>query len=224
MFHVKRIALTFIALFFWAVSFSQGAVTFTDKPFYYSEDRDSIIISFLNKQPGFSGLNSEEKQLLYWINYVRQNPIEFYKKILTPFLQQFPEVKNNYTKSLSKTLLQMQALDLLQPSDLLNRVAYDHAKDLGGKGISISHSSSSGASFRQRMEKAGLTNCVSENIYEGKLNALETVIFLLIDTGVKNLGHRKNILDPAARFVGVSFYPIKNRSPYYFSVQDFTCE
>lgn len=224
MFHVKRIAFTFIALFFCAISFGQGSVTFTDKPFFYSVDRDSLIISFLEKQPSFLKLNKEEKELLYWLNYVRQKPGKFNDKILSLFLEQFPEVKSNYTRSLAKTLDQMQPIGLLQSSTKLNQVAFEHAKDIGSHGFSISHSSSYGESFRQRMEKAGLTNCVSENIYEGKMNVLETVIFLLIDKGVKNLGHRKNILDPSARFVGVSFYPIKNRSPYYFSVQNFTCE
>ncbi len=224
MFHVKRIAFTFIALFFYANSFGQGSVTFTDKPFLFTIEKDSAILSFLSKQTAYTELNTEEKELLYWLNFVRQNPGEFNDKVLFPFLKQFPELKSSYTKSLAIALNQMQPIGLLQSSTRLNQLAFNHAKDLGSKGFSISHSSSSGESFRQRMENAGLSNCVSENIYEGKLNALETVILLLIDKGVKNLGHRKNILDPSVRFVGISFYPIKNRSPYYFSVQDFTCE
>jgi len=46
----------------------------------------------------------------------------------------------------------------------------------------------------------------------------------LIDHGVKNVGHRKNILDANMKRVGVSFYPIKSRNPMYFLVQDFSCE
>lgn len=224
MFHVKRITFAFIALLFFSISFGQGTVRFTDKPFHYTISRDSAIESFLGKQPGFSDLKKEEKELLYWINFVRQKPGEFQRNILSPFLQQFPELKNSYSRSLTKTLTNMQPVGLLSPTVKLNHIAFEHAKDLGSKGLSISHSSSSGTSFQKRMEKAGLLNCVSENIYEGKQNAIETVILLLIDNGVRNLGHRKNILDSTARYVGVSFYPIKNRPPYYFSVQNFTCE
>jgi len=224
MFHVKRFCFTFIASLIIAFSYSQGSVKFTDKPFILNIERDTAIQSFLNKQQDFAGLSSEEKELLYWLNYVRQKPADFNRKVLDPFLKQFPEVKNAYSRSLAKTLSAMNGVAPLSPATKLQRVAAAHAKDLGSKGLSLSHSSSSGASFQQRMEAAGLANCVSENIYEGKLNALETVIFLLIDNGVKSLGHRKNILDPDARFVGVSFYPVKNRAPYYFSVQDFTCE
>lgn len=224
MFHVKRSCFTFIASFITAISFSQGSVRFTDKPFILSVERDAAIQSFLDRQAAYATLNKEEKELLYWINYVRQKPANFNQKVFLPFLEQFPEVKNSYSRSLAKTLSEMDSVRILYTTTKLNQVAAAHARDLGSRGLSLSHSSSSGASFQQRMEAAGITNCVSENIYEGKLNALETVIFLLMDNGVKSLGHRKNILDPNARFAGVSFYPIKNRAPYYFSVQDFTCE
>jgi len=224
MFHVKRFYLTFIVSLITTFSFSQGSVRFTDKPFVLSIEPDTAIQSFIDKQPASAMLSQEEKELLYWLNYVRQKPDDFNQKVLGPFLKQFPEVKNSYSRSLSKTLSAMNIAGLLTPAAQLRQVAAAHAKDLGSKGLSLSHSSSSGASFQQRMEAAGIANCVSENIYEGRLNALETVIFLLIDNGVKSLGHRKNILDPDARFVGVAFYPVKNRAPYYFSVQDFTCE
>lgn len=224
MFHVKRFYLTFIVSLITTFSFSQGSVRFTDKPFVLSIEPDTAIQSFIDKQPASAMLSREEKELLYWLNYVRQKPGDFNQKVLTPFLKQFPEVKNSYSRSLSKTLSSMNATGLLTPNTKLQKVAGTHAKDLGSKGLSLSHSSSSGVSFQQRMEAAGITNCVSENIYEGRLNALETVIFLLIDNGVKSLGHRKNILDSDARFVGVAFYPVKNRASYYFSVQDFTCE
>jgi len=224
MFHVKRFCLTFIMSLTAAFSFSQGSIRFTDKPFVLSIEPDAAIQSFINKQASSAILSREEKELLYWLNYVRQKPGDFNRKVLDPFLKQFPEVKNAYSRSLIKTLSAMTGVELLTPTTRLQQIAAAHAKDLGSKGLSLSHSSSSGDSFQQRMETAGIANCVSENIYEGKLNALETVIFLLIDNGVKGLGHRKNILDPDARFVGVSFYPVKNRAPYYFSVQDFTCE
>jgi len=224
MFHVKRFYFTFIVSLITVFSFSQGSIRFTDKPFVLNIERDTSIESFIDQQAASASLSKEEKELLYWINYVRKNPAAFNKKVLGSFLSQFPEVKNSYSHSLAKTLSDMNGVGLLSPTTRLHQIAAAHAKDLGSKGLSLSHSSSSGASFQQRMEAAGLTSCVSENIYEGKLNALETVIFLLIDNGVKSLGHRKNILDPNARFIGISFYPVKNRNPYYFSVQDFTCE
>jgi len=224
MFHVKRLFFIFIVSICSAFSYSQGSVRFTDKPFILNLERDTAIQSYLLSQPDFNVLSSEEKELIYWLNYVRQKPADFNLSVLEPFLAQFPEVKNSYSRSLSKTLSAVDKAGLVSPAARLHQVASAHARDLGSRGLSLSHSSSSGASFQQRMEAAGIANCVSENIYEGKLNALETVIFLLIDNGVKSLGHRKNILDPNARFVGVSYFPVKGRAPYYFCVQDFTCE
>lgn len=222
---MKRILFLIIVSLSTTSGFSQGSVSFQDKEFIHSAERDRALDSLLSDPSSAAeSLSTEEREAIYWINYVRKQPGKFYQEILAPFLKQFPEVKSSYSKSLATDLLNAPSLPVLLPSDKLNIVASSHARDLGSTGSRISHSSSKGASFQERMNKAGLTNCVAENIYEGRREALESVIFLLIDQGVNNLGHRKNILSKTNKFIGVSFYPIKNRTPFYFLVQDFSCD
>lgn len=221
---MKRLCLLFIVIAFQFSAKSQGSVQFTDKEFIFSSSRDKDIDSILLEQEGYKKLSAEEKEVIYWINYVRKYPKKFNTEILTPFLKQFPEVKSSYTQSLSHELSSASSLPILLPLQKLNAVALKHAKDLGSSGSGISHYSSSGASFQQRMNDAGLTSCVAENVYEGKQDPLQSVIFLLIDNGVKNLGHRKNLLSDANKYIGISFYPVKNKRSYYFLVQNFLCE
>jgi len=221
---VKRLLLIFIAALSFNIINAQGSIVFTDRNFILQENKDPIIEEWLEADSNYQQLNQPEKDVVYWINYVRKQPQQFYENILTPFLEQFPEIKSSYTKSLTEELLSISPRPMFKSSNKLNQVAAAHAKDLGSHSANISHSSFSGESFQQRMTKAGLINCISENIYEGKRDALKAVVFLLIDQGVKNVGHRKNILDKDMQYIGVSFYPIKKSPSYFVMVQDFSCE
>jgi uncharacterized protein YkwD len=51
---------------------------------------------------------------------------------------------------------------------------------------------------------------VSENISFGPATARAVVLALLIDDGVPDRGHRRNILDPNVRIAGVSCGPHKS--------------
>ena len=221
---MKRFCCLFIVLFSVLLVYSQGTVSFRDKDFVYSTQRDSNLDSILSNQLSYQQLSSEEKDVIYWINYVRKKPSVFYHEVLASFLTQFPEIKSSYSRSLTADLLNSPSLPILIPSGKLNTVASKHATDLGSTGSRISHNSSRGTSFQERMNQEGLTNCIAENIYEGRKDALESVIFLLIDQGVPNLGHRKNILSKSNNLIGVSFHAIKGRSPSFFLVQNFSCE
>ncbi len=219
---MKRISLSIIIVLVTAAVFAQGSLVLTDKDFTADIEKDTALESLLRQNVAYNQLQEEERRAVYWINYVRKQPKKFDKYILQPFLQQFPEAKSIYTRSLSQELNTLQALPLLTVSDRLNRTAYVHASDLGSNHKQISHFSSRGESFKERMNRMGLYECVSENIYQGKEKGLEAVLLLLIDSGVKNLGHRKNILDPGMKYTGVSFYPIKEGDHSYM-VQHFSC-
>ncbi|HEX5024229.1 MAG TPA: CAP domain-containing protein [Agriterribacter sp.] len=221
---MKRLILIFIVTLFLDSAYTQGSITFSDKNFIIQEEKDLSIQNWIQTDSSYWQLNPQEKDVIYWINYVRKQPQQFYSNVLVPFLEQFPEIKSPYTKSLKSELLSGYSRPMLKSSYKLNKVAASHAQDLGSSGINISHSSSSGQSFQQRMTNAGLLDCISENIYEGRQDALIAIIFLLIDQGVKNVGHRKNMLDPDMKFIGVSFSPIKKNPSHAFMVQDFSCE
>lgn len=204
-------------------SFSQGSIVLHDKPFIITPVKDSALGNWLNNYPAYTQLAAEEKEIIYWVNYVRQKPEQFSDNILLPFLKQFPEAESTYTRSLINDLTNRSPVPPLIPSKKLNAVASSHARDLGTNRRSISHRSSKGESFKERLSKFGDFECASENVYEGKEDGLQAVLFLLIDAGVQNLGHRKNILDPGIKYIGVSFFPISGGNDRVFMVQDFSC-
>lgn len=220
---MKRFLLIIIVSFFYTISSGQGSIVLSDKPFVITPSKDTALESRLQANPAYASLTKEEKAVLYWVNVVRTQPAKFLNSILYPFLEQFPEVKNSYTRSLIAELSALDPLPMLTPSTKLYQIASSHARDLGAHQMTISHNSSKGKSFQERMNSIGYYECVSENVYQGKENGLLSVIFLLIDTGVKNLGHRKNILDPSMKYIGTSFYPIKGRNTQFFLVQNFSC-
>ena len=203
-------------------TFSQGSIVLNDKPFVVELMKDTVIENRLIANSNYLQLGAEEQNAIYWINYARQNPREFSNGVVLPFLKQFPEAKSGYTRSLINDLSTLSAIPPLTPSKKLQQVAASHTKDLGSNRSNISHSSSKGESFKERLNKFGYFECVSENIYEGKKDGLQAVLFLLIDAGVPELSHRKNILDPAMKYIGASFFPIRGTNRY-FMVQDFSC-
>src|SRR5690606_2892752 len=136
---------------------------------------DTAIERWLNTNPAYLKLDREEKKAVYWVNYVRQKPQEFSNTILLQFLEQFPEAKSSYTRSLISNLSQLTSLPSLAPASKLNDVAESHAKDLGLHQRNISHNSSKGESFKERLNKFGYFECVSENVYEGKEDGLQAV-------------------------------------------------
>ncbi len=225
MFHVKRFTFLFIicSLGFYLNANAQGYISLVDKDFIHTHEKKQDILTGLDTIAAYHSLPETEKEALYWINLVRIYPKQFKTDIVLPFLEQFPEVKSSYSQSLITDLNKATPAGLVIPQSKLNKIAHAHAKDLGGSGHHISHNSSKGASFQQRMNDGGIFSCVSENIYEGKSRALESVLFLLIDNGVPNLGHRKNILDKNMHSVGIAFYPIKGKKDMYYSVQNFYC-
>lgn len=82
--------------------------------------------------------------------------------------------------------------------------AKDHASDLATKGIS-GHRGSDGSSPNARLDRYGSwETAVGETIVYEISTARQIVISLIIDDGVPNRGHRRNIFDPNYRVAGVS--------------------
>lgn len=220
---MKRFYASIIALSLYHYAVSQGSIILEDKPFNVTATSDTSLENLLLLQSEYNDLSHEEKEVVYWINLVRTQPRAFIKEILLPFLKQFPEAKSSYSQSLIKELNQQPSLPVLLPSSRLHHIAETHAKDLGQHQLPISHQSSRGESFQERMNRFGYFDCVSENVYEGKESGIFSVLFLLIDAGVKSLGHRKNILSPDVKYIGVSFHPIRGKERSFYLVQNFSC-
>jgi uncharacterized protein YkwD len=84
-------------------------------------------------------------------------------------------------------------------SNGLCRAAADHVADTGQRGL-ISH-----GEFGKRIVRYGTwSGVIGENISYGAREAREVIVDLLIDDGVANRGHRKSLLDPRWRYVGIA--------------------
>jgi uncharacterized protein YkwD len=84
--------------------------------------------------------------------------------------------------------------------------AKDHASDLALKGIT-GHRGSDGSSPNARVDRYGRwEGAVGETVVYEISTARQIVISLIIDDGVPNRGHRRNIFDANYRVAGVSIH------------------
>ena len=99
-------------------------------------------------------------------------------------------------------------LPTLALSAELSRAARDHAQDQQRTGA-IGHAGSDGSTVITRVGRYGRwLRSISENIdYSPSASGTEVIENLLVDDGVPDRGHRKNIFDPTARLVGIACAP-----------------
>ncbi|MBX9782752.1 MAG: CAP domain-containing protein [Chitinophagaceae bacterium] len=161
--------------------------------------------------------------MFYWTNVFRRSPQKFYVEVVKEFIRQFPEANKPEVKSLERDIQKVRSpLPYLIPDAGIKIMAKTHSVDLAARGGIISHKSSSGKGFIQRIKEAGSYKCGAENIYSGNRNPLEALVTLLIDYGVADKGHRINLLDPKFEVMGVSFGVVNDKKAVL--VQVFACK
>lgn len=91
---------------------------------------------------------------------------------------------------------------------LLTRAARDHAVDHARTG-NTGHTGSDGSNTTTRVARYGTWQVsLSENIdFAPMVHGRDVIESLLIDDGVRDRGHRRNIYDPSARLVGIACGP-----------------
>ena len=183
--------------------------------------RDSVVDRWNLSQPGFEKLPNEAKQLLYWTNYCRNNPQKFWDSAALPVLKTFPELKKTEAESMRSDITHAGQLPMFTLNSLLITTAQSHAADIATKNAPLSHNSTNGTDFGARMKKAGITFCANENIALSSQSVLLSIMLLYLDIGVPNLGHRKTLLDPNLREIGVG--SALYGKDQHFLVQDFAC-
>jgi hypothetical protein len=170
--------------------------------FNWRWDEETVLRARTTDDADF--LNEDEKKVIQYANLARANGPLFAKTFLDEYLRIKKIKPNSYTQSLYKELQQVRNLPMLIPERDLYNVAREHATKAGKKGFE-GHKN-----FKQRytlmMEKYYE---VGENIYYGPYTPLEIVIQLLIDEGIEDLGHRKNLLSPKFNSIGVAIKPHK---------------
>lgn len=182
-------------------------------------------------------LSRVEKEVILHLNMVRTDPARYADRILQPRIQYYNgliyryPVKEGDIAGLSteegkaavyeaiSALHRTQPRAPLAPSRGISRAAAGHASFQSVTG-ELGHMGRNNSTAAGRVEQYGdWHRTIAENINYGPNSAREIVAQLLIDDGVKDRGHRANILNPDFRVVGVA---IQTHPEYgYVCVIDF---
>jgi hypothetical protein len=173
----------------------------------------------LNSAKDAAYLSELERNVLLELNKVRCDPKrfadEYMEELVTAFsgkLFTYPGQDPVKTQEGIRPLLEClqklrktSPLPILKPDEGLAKASHDLVADQEVHG-GIGHIARNGSTPQRRIEKYGEWDiCSAEDITYGSFEARQIVIFLLIDDGVPDRSHRKNILNPCFRFAGVSF-------------------
>jgi uncharacterized protein YkwD len=222
MFHVKPSLLFLLLLPLAAASQHFSTSTIEVKPLPVFPEKNAAIVDYIRSFPETKSLTADEFDWFYWTNYSRTQPRNFYDSVVAPVLKTFPNLQSSYSSSLRRDLYQAEPLEMIRPNRQLAKVAQGHANNLRESRSGPSHSSPSGETFQARMTAANVKNCAGENISFGPSNTVLALVFLYIDEGLPEVGHRKSLLNPSYKQmgIGISTYPNNN----YMVVQDFSCD
>ncbi|MDP3913509.1 MAG: CAP domain-containing protein [Bacteroidota bacterium] len=199
-----RIIFIFLVTFLQTPAFAQ-----TSKPNWPAE---------LNTAKNSPYLNELEQQVIYELNKVRSNPKRYAEEYLDELRDGFNGKLFTYPGQFTvrtqegirpldeciKVLKKTDPRPMLNPSEGLSKAAAELMRDQQKYG-GIGHIARNGSTPQKRIEKYGEWDiCSAEDITYGSFEARQIVIFLLIDDGVPDRGHRENILNPCFRFAGVA--------------------
>ena len=89
----------------------------------------------------------------------------------------------------------------------MTAAARDLLQDHGPRGAT-GHTGSDGSTLAQRLERHGRwLERITESISYGPATGADVIQGLIIDDGVRDRGHRRNLLDRAVRIVGIACGP-----------------
>lgn len=168
---------------------------------------DKNVLKQANTASGITYLSEEEKKLIFYTNLCRLEPKLFSQTVLADYLKNNPDqqVDQSFLNNLKNQLSTTKSCGVLVPDQQLCDIAKNFAKKMGEEG-KIGH-----ADFQTRIKPVmDRYNRVGENCDYGNATGLDAFMHLLIDkSDPVNLGHRKNLLDPAFTAIGVSGQPHK---------------
>ena len=208
-----KILLISILLFFTSLNGKTQSVFDNADTLKYAYNKwNSQEIQAANTTANANYLSEAEKYIIILANLTRINPDLFAKTFLLQYATNNDLLKNNYVKSLQKTLRKMKPLHVFTPDKKIYELAKSHAIYSGKRG-SIGHQN-----FSKRSKKSGY-GYFAENCQYGYSTAIDIYMDLLIDEGIPDLGHRINFISKDTKFIGVS---IQSHKKYdYNCVIDF---
>lgn len=184
-----------------------------------AQDAANWDIAALDTARKVDYLSEIEKDVILEMNKARSNPKKYAALYLAPFAKAFRS-DGTYVKkggivmmtregvaAVNECIKEMSAkkpVEILKPAKGLSLAAQGHATSQAEAG-QIGHIGTDGSSPFTRIEKYADCRTAGENISYGAKNGREIVVQLLVDDGVADRGHRKNILHPAYTRTGVGY-------------------
>ncbi len=177
---MRKTAIAFLAVL--ALLFSAGLISCSDSTSSDSGSGSSVDVDAV--------ASDSEKAVITEMNYARTKPGEYVTKKLQPLVS---KSSGSYLTALNECISQMNAMTAIEELSY-GQGLYVAAKEWveeQGKGSSTGHQSG----WDSRIGKYCSYTTAGENIAYGYDSAEAIVIALLVDDGVSDRGHRKNILE-----------------------------
>lgn len=151
---------------------------------------------------GCPGLTPTETAVIRLLNEARTKPARFAQRYLARHARESREAAECI-----REMRRMAPLPALRIAAPLVYSARDHANDSGAAGLT-GHRGAGGSTLDERISRyAEWEGNIAENLYYGRADTVEIVVQLLIDQGVAERGHRRNILSPKMALAGVAIRP-----------------
>lgn len=163
-----------------------------------------------------------EQEVFVLTNLARMAPREF-SELVTAYVakSKFYQSNNSYVQSLKRDLLRAKPiLSPLETHGILQELATSHAK----YGISSGKYGHQNAPQRAKTVNNKMNHSMyAENCAYHDTNAMDAVMGLLIDEGIKDLGHRKTILNSKLTHMGIAMLPMKKPREFIL-IQSFSAK
>lgn len=169
----------------------------------------------VNTAANATGMSQMDKDIVALCNLARLDGKRFWNSIAVPYLN---GKTNAYIVSLKADISAISNLPMLHVDASLQKAATFHATNMGNSG-SVGHDSPDGTEWDVRIKSFYNRYFFAENCAYGNDSAIAVVMQLLVDEGTESLGHRKNILNPSFKAIGVATKPHIKWN--YNTVQDF---
>lgn len=176
-------------------------------------------------------MTAREKEMITEINLIRSNPKGYVSVIEEYIKEQRAGLKNvvsgkkyileeiEVAEELIAELKKTPSMSILSPDKGVYRAAKLHGEEGKRKG-SLDHVGKNGSWPWDRIKKeAGYRNG-GENLVGGLSNVRNSVVILLIDSGIEGRGHRKALLNPVWKYVACYEVGKVGDMPYYW-IQNF---
>ena len=179
-----------------------------------SADADKWDIPTLDTARNADYLSEVEKDVVLEMNKARTNPSLYAELYITPRIKKFNGKTYNgklltqegatVVEECAKYMAKAKALPLLKAEKGLSLAAQKHSSTQG-ETSQTGHTGVDGSTPFTRIGKFGTYKAAGENIAYGTNTGRDIVVGLLIDDGVANRGHRKNIMNGQFDATGVGY-------------------